>query len=151
MAARILISRTSSKTLAHSFFISSSSDSLPIFPSSFSRCLRGLHSLVSRRFDQSDRHRILTTNCRAMVTSSTPRFDALQEAVSTAAALNIDNRVPATVITGFLGSGKVIVLHFMWKIITVAYLLLVFDIWFLCCPKIWSGWSSILHWYWKVC
>ena len=128
MAARMLISRTSSKTLVHLFSMSSPSDSLPIFPSSFSRCLRGLHSLASRRFDQSDRHRILTTNCRAMVTSSVPRFDALQEAVSTAAALNIDNRVPATVITGFLGSGKVIILHFPCKIITDAYLLLVFYI-----------------------
>lgn len=109
MAARLL--EASSKTLTR-LFVHSPSDPLSISPSSssFSLYLRCLHSFVSRRLDSPNCKRVLLgRNSRAMVTSSIPRFDALQEAVS-AAAVNIDNRVPATVITGFLGSGKVAVL-----------------------------------------
>lgn len=45
--------------------------------------------------------------------SSVPDYDS---GASVAAALNLDTRVPATIITGFLGSGKV---HFLLLLYSV--------------------------------
>ncbi|KAL6008271.1 hypothetical protein ACLOJK_033777 [Asimina triloba] len=72
-------------------------------PPAISRCLRSLHSLLSHRFDFRDHGRF---HYRAISSrsESVPMNEAAEEALS--AALALDDRVPATVITGFLGSGK---------------------------------------------
>lgn len=60
---------------------------------------RTLHSFVSREFH------FCSPNSRSFSTS--PEYLPKDSDSSFAAALNFDSRVPATVITGFLGSGKV--------------------------------------------
>ena len=88
MATRLL-SRTTTKslckTLHHHFQHSSSS---------LVQLLRNAHVLGYSPFDST---KFLYRNSRGMVCA--PNYDI--------SSLNLDNRVPATVITGFLGSGKV--------------------------------------------
>uniref|UniRef100_A0A0V0GVN2 Putative ovule protein n=1 Tax=Solanum chacoense TaxID=4108 RepID=A0A0V0GVN2_SOLCH len=64
-----------------------------------SQFLRALNSFVSREFHCH------SPNSRSFSTS--PEYVAQDSDSSIAAALSLDSRVPATVITGFLGSGKV--------------------------------------------
>ncbi|RWW68101.1 hypothetical protein BHE74_00024394 [Ensete ventricosum] len=111
MAVRFLIPRAS-KTLSHHLLRSPPSrlDSIPS-AAGVSGCLRALHSVASRSSRPLYRRGILPPFSRFMVSASSPRLD-LAEAVSS--ALDIDSRVPATVITGFLGSGKVSSLFFFY-------------------------------------
>lgn len=88
------------------YLLSKSSTSLKLsnqhsnkFPP-ISQLLRALHSLASRNF-----HCHSPNNSRTFSTS--PQYFPQDSDSSIAAALNLDSRVPATVITGFLGSGKV--------------------------------------------
>ncbi|XP_058078906.1 uncharacterized protein LOC131227181 [Magnolia sinica] len=102
---RILPFPLASKTLTRSLLSPPpTTDCVSISPLSISRCLLSLHSFVSDRFNFHNHGRILPSNSRAIATRSVLMQDAATEAVS--AALAVDNRVPATVITGFLGSGK---------------------------------------------
>lgn len=94
---RYLLSKTTPKALSHSLStcrFTHSSINRGINPSYSLR--RGLHSFFSREFN---------SHCRNFSTASD--YAAQDSDSSVGAALNLDDRVPATVITGFLGSGKV--------------------------------------------
>ena len=70
---------------------------------------RALHSFVSRESHAPNNFRCRSLwgrgRGRGMVSAPDPTLD--EAAAAAGAALALDNRVPATVITGFLGSGKV--------------------------------------------
>lgn len=141
MAVRFLIPRAS-KTLSHHLLHSPPSrlDSIPS-AAGVSGCLRALHSVVSRSSHPFYRRGILPPFSRFMVSDSSPRLD-LAEAVSS--ALDIDSRVPATVITGFLGSGKV---SSLFPFITQYQMLLFMGLWgswrVVCCHKLRKVFSFI--------
>jgi hypothetical protein len=87
---RFLMPRTSPKTLYQSL--------QPRF-----QFLRNLHSFLSQESNSRNFHKCHPTNSRGIV--SAPNYN-LDEA-SAASLTTLDKRIPATVITGFLGSGKV--------------------------------------------
>ncbi|XP_059664882.1 uncharacterized protein LOC132311146 [Cornus florida] len=91
MATRFLFSRTISQNLYQTLHHSRCNDT-----PSISKFLRTLHSLVSTEFQ------FHPSNYRAM--SSSPNYKPQDAETSVAAALNLDNQVPATVIDGFLGT-----------------------------------------------
>ncbi|XP_054809669.1 uncharacterized protein LOC129311400 isoform X2 [Prosopis cineraria] len=73
---------------------------------SVSQFPRSIHSFVSREFDARKFQNSHPGDCRGMVCAPNYNLDEIG-----AAALARDNRVPATVITGFLGSGKTTLLN----------------------------------------
>lgn len=99
MAIRFLSSRTSAKNL-NQLLKPRFQDAPPVF-----QVLRNLHAFVSRDFNKSP-----PGNSRGFVSAPDYRLDE-----AGVAALGLDNRVPATVITGFLGSGKVRLVRLLIK------------------------------------
>lgn len=107
---RLLISRTQGvgKGLSSRFFLNQLHPADPTLGgSSVLQYFRGLHSVSGgESFARHvDNWRSRPTCSRTVFTGSVPRSDLADESI--ASALNLDDRVPATVITGFLGSGKV--------------------------------------------
>ncbi|XP_027079850.1 uncharacterized protein [Coffea arabica] len=98
---RYLLSKTTPKTLTQilsSCRFSHSSVHHSTSPPYYS-LLRSLQSLFSREF-----HSYSNSGFRSFSSASDYVIQDTDSSVAT--ALNLDNRVPATVITGFLGSGK---------------------------------------------
>lgn len=96
MATKFLTLSTSAKTLFQ-FLQPSLRHSWPL-----SQFLRSMHSFVFRDFDAPNFQKSYPGSCRGMACAPNHNLDE-----AGAAMLASDNRVPATVITGFLGSGKV--------------------------------------------
>ncbi|XP_043718448.1 putative COBW domain-containing protein 7 isoform X2 [Telopea speciosissima] len=102
MATKLLVSKAAAKTrnqiLRPCLFDSSSTTR-----SSIAEGLRRIHSFVAQRFHSRNRDALHQYYSRGMVTVSGPRYDTAA-VISTES--DVDTRVPTTVITGFLGSGK---------------------------------------------
>ncbi|KAE9459237.1 hypothetical protein C3L33_08854, partial [Rhododendron williamsianum] len=101
---RLFLSKPSSQTLLRQSLNPSFSptDTPTVF-----HFLRSLHSLVSPQFDVR-RRTISPPSQHSRGLSSAADYEPEDSGgASVAPALNLDDRVPATVITGFLGSGKV--------------------------------------------
>ena len=98
MAAKLIFSRASTSKLMASPFLhpriqSSASRIIPL-PFQFLRYTNSICGFANGLSENNN-----SRNTRSMATS--PDYDTPD------AALGLDSRVPATVITGFLGSGKV--------------------------------------------
>ncbi|XP_042490871.1 P-loop guanosine triphosphatase YjiA-like isoform X2 [Macadamia integrifolia] len=102
MATKLLVSKAATKTLNQiltpCLFESSSTPR-----SSIAEGLGSIHSCIAERFHSRNLDRIRQRYSRRMVTVSGPRYDTAA-VISTES--DVDTRVPTTVITGFLGSGK---------------------------------------------